>query len=212
METPNSKSQCPTSEITTTSHISDQIDAIVGPVAASEITDIYFPKDSAIIPLEEISNESKPSFLRRHAAKIGVGAIALSAGFSATHIGQTLDDIKQGAKWAIPLGVCTEALWNTGAAIMILSAGKKIGNPLKLKSHLKETASSLRDNKAFKVGSAVNLIGAVGTSAIIAGATVTELPTSLWPGSLTVATASLAPSIALWRQVNKTATLNGNGK
>jgi len=181
-------------------------------VSLDEFTDTYLQVVSVSATPQEISNESSPSFLRRHATKLGIGVIAVSAGFSAAHIGETLDDIKQGAKWAVPAGVGTEALWNTGAAIMILSAGKKIGNPLKLKSHLKETASSLRDNKAFRVGSTVNLMGAVGTSAIIAGATFTELPTSLWPGSLTVATASLAPSLALWRQVNKTVSLNGAGK
>jgi hypothetical protein len=146
----------------------------------------------------KIAADFQESWLKRNINKLILGAAAVGFAIS---IPQTVDSVKENAAWAVPGLILSEAAWNIGAACMLLSAGKEIGNPLTMKNRIKEAKADLHDNKLFRTGLGVNLVGATGTAAILSVGSVATLPATTWPGAILVAGVSAAPSFALWKGV-----------
>jgi len=155
-----------------------------------------------IVNAEEADAEKKSAnWLKKHKNKLLLGGAAIAFALTLPQLPDTIDGVKENAEWAIPAAIATESAWYLGAAVMVASAGKRVGNPLKLKSRMKEITSELSDNRLFRTGMGINITGAAGTSAIIAAGSVAELPAGAWPGAFLVAGASLAPSLAIWNTV-----------
>ena len=132
------------------------------------------------------------SWLYRHRLALGIAGIAIAGALSITQFDKTVGDIENSAHWAVPALLATEtAAWG-GAALMLLSAGKKLGNPLTVKKRLTQIASELEDNTPYKTGFAINVSGAAGTSIVIAAGALTSLPATSWPLAAGAAGASLA--------------------
>lgn len=150
-----------------------------------------------------IGSVEDASWLQRHRLALGIAGIALAGALSITQFDKTVGDIEDAAHWAVPALLTTEtAAWG-GAAIMLLSAGKKLGNPFTVKKRLTQIVSELEDNISYKTGFAINVTGAAGTSIVIAAGALTSLPATSWPLAAGAAGASLAFSALPLRNAGK---------
>lgn len=154
----------------------------------------------------DVQVDQQQSFMRRHAAKLLLsGAIVGGAYMAYPHVDESIDSIKENAAWTIPAIVSTEVLWNAGAATMIVAAGAKVGNPLKIRSKLKEVKNEVIENTTFRVGRAVNMAGEIGTASLVTVGTIATLPKETWPITFATLGALAAPSITVWRATRREA-------
>ena len=148
--------------------------------------------------------ESKHNWFRRHKIGVAVGTLAIgSIAFAAPEVAETATILKQNAPWVVPSLVVTETLWNSGAAMMLASAGKKIGNPLKLHNRIGELISSVSDSRLFRTGLGTNVIGELGTASIISAGSIAELPPSTWPLTIGSSALFMVPGVSLWIGVHR---------
>jgi hypothetical protein len=141
----------------------------------------------------------QPSWLRRNLFKVSAGVFlgGTAVTLAINPIGGLEKDVLEAAPWtALGIGA-SESMWVGGAALMAGSAGKKIGNPFKLRSRWGEISQSVIDSKAFKTGLAINTIGALGTAAIVETGAITSLPPETWPGASGIAAADVASTVAV---------------
>lgn len=142
--------------------------------------------------------------------KLALGVAAVAALIAAPHAIEAKDAVVDNLAWALPVLTVSEVAWNSGAALMLLAAGKKIGNPLKLHSRFKEVSHdfvNVVDKPIFKVGMVTNILGEVGTASILIGGSIAELPPATWPLTMGTSVLLAAPAAvawtALWRSKHK---------
>lgn len=148
--------------------------------------------------------------------KLAIGGATLAAALiAAPHAIEAKDAIVDNLAWAAPVLITSEAAWNAGAAMMLIAAGKKIGNPLKLHSRFKEVSHdfvNVVEKPLFKAGMVTNILGEVGTASILIGGSIAELPPTTWPLTIGTSVALAAPAAvawtALWRSRHKTTSLD----
>lgn len=153
------------------------------------------------------SVEADPSFkgwLKRHKLGAGIGIVAVGAAAAvAPQMAETAHAIGDNAAWAVPTLIATEAAWNSGAAMMLASAGKKIGNPFTLHSRIGELLSSVGKSKLFKAGLGVNIVGEIGTASVLTVGSIAELPPQSWPLTIGGAAVLMAPGVGLWAGIHR---------
>lgn len=137
------------------------------------------------------AQEQNDNWIKRHKTVLGLAGFAVAGAFSLTHSDGVISDIEHAAAWAAPAIVTTEVVAWAGGGMMIMAAGKKIGNPLTIKPRLKAVATELVDNKYYQRGWKIAATGATGTAAVITTGAVTSLPKETWPLALSIAGASL---------------------
>jgi hypothetical protein len=94
--------------------------------------------------------------------------------------------VLEAAPWAVVGVAATESMFLGGLALMAIGASKQIGNPFTLPRRWREMCNTAVDSKAVKTGAAINVIGALGTAAVIDTAAVMALPTESWPGAFAI--------------------------
>jgi hypothetical protein len=129
-------------------------------------------------------------------AGVGVAGVLAFQNFE-----ETKDAVTDNIAWAAPALVATEAMWNIGATTMLISTGRRVGNPLKLHSRFKEIVTEASDSAAFKAGLGINILGEVGTASILIGGSVAELPPSTWPLTVGSSVALVAPGVVVWKML-----------
>ncbi len=137
---------------------------------------------------------TRENWLKRHSKALVVGSVVVAGALSFSHLNKTLDAVGHDAKWAGPAIVGTEILAWGGAGVMLASAGSKLGNPLTVKKRLSQIITDMEHNKVFNTGVSLNVLGAIGTSAVIMSGAITSMPLSSWPLAVEAAGASLALS------------------
>ena len=146
--------------------------------------------------IQNTSIENKPkSIIKKHGFKLGLGAFVISGICLLSNpsaMTQTENKIFQDAHYAIEIFPITEGCAWLGAGMMLVSAGRKIGNPLTIKKRLGLIRKDLDDNRLYRAGWALGALGAVGTSATIAVGSVANLPQASWPLAFGVSAASIA--------------------
>ena len=134
--------------------------------------------------------------------KIAIGGAAIAAALiAAPHAIEAKDAVVDNLAWAAPVLITSEGAWNTGAALMLIAAGKKVGNPFKLHSRFKEVSSefgSVVEKPLFKTGMVTNILGELGTASILIGGSIAELPPSVWPLTIGTSVALAAPAAVAW--------------
>lgn len=146
---------------------------------------------------------ARQGLIARNKRVLGFGALAACAMVAAPQVAETVEAIGANAPWLIAAYATTEVAWFSGAAMMVVSAGKNIGNPFRLHSRLKEAITDIRHSKLFRAGLLVNIIGELGTAAAVVGGSVAYLPPSSWPMSLAASALIMSPGVALWPQLFK---------
>lgn len=138
-----------------------------------------------VLPETEQSVNEEHSWLRRNGLKLSIAAagIGLAIGLAADGPKDTWDNFAQDAPWAAGGLVSSEVLWIGGGATMLVAAGKKVGNPLKVRDRWNEIKMSPANNPAFKFGLAMNTVGALGTAAFVTSGSVAALPHEAWAGA-----------------------------
>jgi hypothetical protein len=158
----------------------------------NQSTTLGFSIPEAITPEEQTrSRETTWQWLQRQQLKIALGSVAASIAVGyASGDGNLETKALEASEWVSGSYIASEVAWFGGAALMLAGAGSKIGNPLKLREKWNEVKEKLSDNKKYKSGMVLSGIGGLGIeAAIVAGATVTELPPDAW--------AVLGPSVLL---------------
>ena len=105
-------------------------------------------------------------------------------------------EISQTLPW-VGLGVIvSEIFFIGGLAIMALSIGMKLQNPLKLRGELKRVLRASITSRGFWVGFWINAVGAVTSSILLAAGIFAALPMTSW-GLLYLPVADLAATIVI---------------
>lgn len=169
---------------------------------------------------QTIGEEKSPSWLswlNRHKVKLAIGAIVVGTLFSP--IGETVDELKHNAPWITGAALATEIGWLGGAAMMLAAAGKKIGNPFKLRSRWNEIKENPVDTALFKSGLYVNGASALALAGVVIGGSVTTLPAEAWPAPMALAAVDIAGTIAFRKpivsklhELEATKTVNAEAK
>lgn len=170
-------------------------------------------------PLDVVSSVLNPglsevtdngSWIKRNwKGVVGGSAFVAAAAISVSQFSKVEHAIEKDAPAAIPAFAVTEgAAWG-GAALILASNGKKIGNPLTVKKRLNEIKSNLERNKLYKTGLTINILGAIGTSTVLTAGAVTSAPESSWPLAFGVAAASLGFSGIPWVWANRSSGAKG---
>lgn len=171
------------------------------------ILDQPAPPDTTDVQLADASPESeeaKKNWFLRHKVGVAAGTLVVgAAAVAAPEVAETAAILKENAAWAVPSLIVTEALWNSGAVMMLASAGRKIGNPLKLHQRIGELISSTSRSKLFRTGLATNVVGEIGTAGIITAGSIAELPPSTWPMTIGSAALLMTPGVGLWVGVHR---------
>ncbi len=167
---------------------------------AGEAIDPVLAKEEALpsdTPPE--SNPEAPGWLRRNLFKLSLAAFVGGTAVSAVvnPMDATVQEVVKAAPWVAATGGVSESMWISGAAMMAASAGKRIGNPFKLRSRWGEISQSLADSKLFKAGLAINTLGALGTAGVVEVGAVTSLPPETWPGATGLAAADVVSTVAI---------------
>ena len=157
--------------------------------------EVYYVDPAA----EQESQKIEESWVKQNMTKLCLGAFAVSTSISVGTGagGEILEKTKDAAPELITALAASEAMWIGGAAIMLASAGSKIGNPLHIRSRWEEIKTSTYRGKGFKMGLHINTIGAVGTAGAIAGGAVATLPMETWPSAFAIAAVDLTATAAL---------------
>ena len=177
------------------------------PETQAYAADIASIPDQTVINMtpnaEQVSEHE--SWLRRNRVSLGLAGFAVAGAASVVfshQLGKTVHDLEAHAKIGLAIPVTEAAAW-AGAGMMVASAGKKVGNPFTIKPRLKELRSELSDNRLYRAGWSLGAVGAIGTAAVVAGASVTELPPSSWPLAAAVSATSIAFSTIPFRPSKK---------
>lgn len=172
----------------------------------AEQADEIVREDSEFTELQtdqEATAEQK-NWLLRHKVGVGVGTLIVGGvAIAAPEVAETVSILKDNAAWAAPSLIATEIMWNTGAGMMLASAGKKIGNPLKIRERMGEIISGVSKSKLFRTGLGVNIAGELGTASIITAGSIAELPPSTWPLTIGSAALLMTPGVGLWVGVHR---------
>lgn len=107
-------------------------------------------------------------------------------------LGHVVSAIERDAAWAGPGVAASETLAWGGIAVMLVTAGARIGNPVTAKARLKAVMHEVKLDRRFRFGWIVNVVGAAGTSGIVVAVAVVSLPARAWP----LATVGVACSLA----------------
>jgi molybdopterin/thiamine biosynthesis adenylyltransferase/N-acyl-L-homoserine lactone synthetase len=159
--------------------------------------------DESLAVSQEAISDNKPSFLRRHRTAATIGAVATAAVVAAPHAYESAHTLAENAHWAVPSLVATEAAWNVGAATMLVSAGRKMGNPLTLHRRFRDVLSGVRRNGMFRAGLATNVAGELGTASVIVGGSVAYLPPATWPLTMGASALLAAPGVMVWSALRR---------
>lgn len=164
--------------------------------------------ETALIPepgrLERLWNG-----MRRNKTATAVGALTVASLVAtplATPFGQTVKSLAETTKYVGPGMVAAEMAWIGGAAMMLAAIGKKVLNPLKIRSHFREIPEAAAESNLFMAGLVVNTTAALAEFAIPTLAVTTKLPVESW-GVLAVSTFDLIATVALrrliWRGIHQ---------
>lgn len=150
-------------------------------------------------PSNQLDEQQQPNWLRRNMFKLSAGAFlgGTAITLATNPLAEIESDVVQAAPWAAAGIVLTESLWVGGAAVMAAAAGKKIGNPFKLRSRWNDISNDVVSNKAFQAGLAINTTGAIGTAGVVVAGVTTSLPVETWPGGIGIAAADILGTIAI---------------
>ena len=152
---------------------------------------------------DESTDDSSDRPTSKYKTPLILGGFATAAIVAAPNVKEVASTLADNAHWVVPSLVVTESMWNVGAAMMLASAGKRIGNPLTLHRRFKDVVSNSVDSKLFKSGLAINVLGEIGTASVVVGGSVAYLPPSAWPLTMGASAALAAPGIVVWSMVNK---------
>lgn len=166
------------------------------PEAADEIIAENVESSSNKPWLEKTCESVKRNKVVAVAGIIAVGSLA------ANPIGDTIETVKDVAPYVGTGLLIGEAGWIGGAAMMLATGGKKMLNPLKIKSAFKDIAENAQDSKLFKAGFALNLGSAAAQFAIPTIAVTANMPPHTW-GVLAVGAIDLWATIVLRRAIWK---------
>lgn len=158
---------------------------------------------SITIKPEAIDESADESWVSKHKKYLLTAAFAGAAALSLTEFNTVLHDVEQNAEWLGSAIGTTEAVAWSGAGMMLVSTGNKLGNPLTVKKRLNEIKDKLSASRLYRSGAYLSLGGAIGTSSLIIAETVRELPVSSWPlalGTAAVSTAVALPSAKIARR------------
>ena len=177
-----------------------------------------FINEQSAVPAEAASpstDSQHENWLKKHRLGLGIAGLVLAGAVSVGYshdLNRTVDEIKSHAQLGYVFPLTEGAAW-AGAGLMLLSAGHKVGNPLTIKNRLQAVRTELEDNRLYKTGWALGAIGAVGTSAVIAGGAVAVLPESSWPLAFGASAASIALSTIPFKPAKTSPNkLSGRGK
>lgn len=151
-----------------------------------------------------IKDSHRASWLKRNVSKLGMTAFMISGAYffaQPNQITETKDTIIKEASFMYEIFPITEGFAWGGAALMLASAGKKIGNPITMKRRLSLIRSELNDNSMYRTGWALGAIGALGTSTTIVLGSVLTLPDTSWPMAFSLSAASIAFSTIPFKPV-----------
>jgi hypothetical protein len=161
-------------------------------------------------PIAEVNSdpscyEKTWGVIKRNKIVTIAGAIAVGS-LAANPIGETIEAVRDVAPYVGTGLIISEAGWIGGAAMMLATGGKKMLNPLKIKTAFKDIADNAEDSKFFKAGFALNLSSAVAQFAIPTVAVTANMPPQTW-GILAVGAIDLWATIvlrrAIWKGVHK---------
>lgn len=147
------------------------------------------PAESGDSNIVEQKENKFRSALKKSSIALFLGGSALA--LATNPAGEMKDDLIDAAPWVLLAGGTTEAMWVGGLAVMAVGAGKRIGNPLKLRERYGEITQDVVSSKTFRTGLYINTVGAVGTAGVIAGGAISGLPPETWPGAVGLASADL---------------------
>jgi hypothetical protein len=175
------------------------------------------PESQDIQSAQAQASSENPNWLKRNLFNISVGAFV--GGVAVEAVIDPLSKIEHEVIHLIPsLGglAITEGAWIGGAAIMLDSAGKKIGNPLTLKSRWKDVSSNIVNSKKFEQGLKINTVGAYGSAGVVAASALAFLPPETWPGALGAAAVDVAATkvarTGLYSSIKRNKSLEGEAK
>jgi len=158
--------------------------------------------------LDQVQNEG---WLKRHKTKLAVGAAALSLALPLAFqpMSENKKLVTESGPWVATGLAASEAAWIGGAIIMLGAAGRKIRNPLKVRSSL-DDIREVKGTDALRAGFAVHMTGAISQDAILAAA-VLELPKASWglmaiPAYFAASTGIRA--VAMWPALKKPGSSN----
>lgn len=141
-------------------------------------------------------------FIHEQRVKLAIGATALSVGatLALDPMSETIDRVSEAAPWVVGGVVVSETMFVAGAAMMLGSIGKKVGNPLKFKERVPEIAEQANSSRVFKAGFFINTIGAVGDFLVISPAVISTMPSHSW-GVLGLTLADLGVTYGVRRTI-----------
>lgn len=161
------------------------------------------PTEEIIYPhgptVEQEAQTDEESWIKNNMTKLCLGAFAVSTGVSVAQGSgdEIIDNLSENfLELGVALGA-SEALWVGGAAMILASAGRKIGNPLTLKSRWEDVKLAIYEGEGFKKGLHVNAAGAVGAAGVVVGGAVTTMPTETWPAAFAFAAADLVQTVSV---------------
>lgn len=143
--------------------------------------------------------------------KLGLAAFAISGAYLVSHpseVVQTKNEVIREVSFVYEILPATEACAWVGAGMMLVSAGKVIGNPLTVKRRLSAMRSELHDNNLYRAGWVLGALGAIGTSTTIAVGSVATLPEASWPLAFGVSAASITFSTIPFKPKPRTTGVN----
>lgn len=167
-----------------------------------ELLEFEKPIDPIMLAPEEQAREKRfAGWWHRNRMKVALGAVAVStaATLAMSPLEETMDAIGDDVPVAVAAGVgwvAMEGAWIGGAAMMIGAAGRRVRNPLRIRSQLQDIAKDANDSKTFKAGFWINTGAAVSQFAIPAALAVSQLPPESW-GILAPAVVDLGATVVL---------------
>ncbi len=109
------------------------------------------------------------------------GLVILSVGFLFfTPYDQLIDRAIQVLPWVGTTLILTEALFIIGLIIMALAAGMSVRNPWRLRREITTILQQTVTSRMFWVGFWINLVGAIGSTVVLAIALFKVLPIQSW--------------------------------
>ena len=139
------------------------------------------------------------SWLERNKKRIFIGGYLGAVALTLNELGPLKDQVAESAHWTVPAIIASETIATTGLAAMVAATGSKVGNPFTFRQRIKGFQGKLTNSSMFRAGAYMNLAGAAGTSAVIAGESISDFPVSAWPASLGVAGLSTALSLPFYK-------------
>lgn len=172
--------------------------------------DLQLPESDQAIGQEDLGNSPiddaeqgrfsrMAEALRHNKAPAAAGAITV-ASLVANPMGQTIHALAEVAPYVAPGMVAAEAAWIGGAAMMLAAIGKRLRNPLKIRSEFGAVSESTANSRLFQAGLIVNTAAALAECAIPTAAVTANLPVESW-GILAFSTLDLWATVVLRRMI-----------